>query len=596
MNTLQKYEKKFYLILLIGVIVYFPIFFNGFVWDDFYFILNNAQVHQLNFPILFGQNLFNLGPFYRPISALYFAMLYSVFGQGAFFYHLTQLSLHIVNTSLLFIFFCLFFDENISFFLCLLFLVHPINVESVAYIASSQSELFFLPGIIALLMSQKKNVTQQRILVISALLLLSVLTKETGLLFILLVVASRYIFKLGHEKLFLISAIVIGIIYIFFRIIVGGVTYSPPNDVPIAALPLFQRLLNAPAIVVYYLKIVIFPLTLTVSQEWVIKTITFAGFIFPFLFCLILAVFFILLGKHLYAKEKIPPIHEVKQHHKKEKLIISRNKFQLFLFFGLWFCLGIGMILQIIPLEMTVADRWFYFPLVGLLGLAGIGLGFLENSFRHNKKIYYFSAIILLSLLSLRSFIRTFNWHNNLSIYADVKHDSSNYIQTDVYATELFKAGNIQEAIFYGNKAVSVKPTIDNEYHLGLYYAQDKQFNNAIATYKRAVQLYQPAPTNQPKLAGLTWDGDIELKDVYIGLISAYLSINQPEEVITLINDQALKKFPSDSDLYRGLAIAYYNIYNQKAALDAISHAYKLHPDQNTANLYNRMKNNLPLN
>jgi len=84
MNTLQKYEKKFYLIFLIGIIIYFPIFFNGFVWDDLYFIINNPQVHQINIPELFGPSMFNSGPFYRPIPAVYFAIIYSLAGTHAF--------------------------------------------------------------------------------------------------------------------------------------------------------------------------------------------------------------------------------------------------------------------------------------------------------------------------------------------------------------------------------------------------------------------------------------------------------------------------------------------------------------------------------
>src|SRR6185437_7948862 len=115
MKTLQKYEKYFYLIVLIGGIIYLPIFFNGFVWDDFYFIINNPQVHQLNLFALFGHNDFNSGPFYRPLPAVYFAFIYTLAGNHAFLYHFLQLILHIVGTSLLFIFLCTFFSEYLAF-------------------------------------------------------------------------------------------------------------------------------------------------------------------------------------------------------------------------------------------------------------------------------------------------------------------------------------------------------------------------------------------------------------------------------------------------------------------------------------------------
>jgi hypothetical protein len=38
--------KYIRLFLLIGVIVYFPIFFNGFVWDDLLEIINKSEVHH----------------------------------------------------------------------------------------------------------------------------------------------------------------------------------------------------------------------------------------------------------------------------------------------------------------------------------------------------------------------------------------------------------------------------------------------------------------------------------------------------------------------------------------------------------------------
>src|SRR5437667_430114 len=116
-------------IVIIGIIVYANILANGFVWDDLH-TLQVPAFHTFNVINLFGPNDINLNSYYRPLTAVYFSLMYQVFGNVAFFYHFTQLTLHIIDTCLIFLLFCLFFPESISFFLALIFLLHPINVES----------------------------------------------------------------------------------------------------------------------------------------------------------------------------------------------------------------------------------------------------------------------------------------------------------------------------------------------------------------------------------------------------------------------------------------------------------------------------------
>src|SRR6266566_3309867 len=152
-------KKAIIIIAVIGFIVFSNSLFNGFVWDDVDYILNNPQVHQLSLPDIFDSNIFNTGLFYRPLQAMFFTSMYLLFGHQAFFYHLVQLTLHIIDTCLLFMFFCLFFTEGISLFLALVFLVHPINVESVAWISASVNEVCFFFGITALLLVHKQSLS-----------------------------------------------------------------------------------------------------------------------------------------------------------------------------------------------------------------------------------------------------------------------------------------------------------------------------------------------------------------------------------------------------------------------------------------------------
>ncbi len=187
-------EKSIYIIVILGFIVYFNAFFNGFAADDILYIVNNQLTHVVNIILAFGVNDFNSSGQYRPIPAFYFSLLYSLFSTIPFFYHLLQIILHIICTVLIYFLYRKFLSPAIALFLSLVFLVHPMNVESVSYIAQTVSPLLFLFGVIALLFSASKNLSNSKIVIIFSLLLLSLLTKESGGVFLLLVPLYQFLF------------------------------------------------------------------------------------------------------------------------------------------------------------------------------------------------------------------------------------------------------------------------------------------------------------------------------------------------------------------------------------------------------------------
>lgn len=114
-----------HIIVIFGLIAYSNSLFNNFVWDDKVFIINNPDFQNINILQLFENNLFNSGSFYRPIPAIYFGVLYYLFNSQPFFYHIFQISLHIINSCLLFILLKKLLNRAIAFFGSLLFLIHP---------------------------------------------------------------------------------------------------------------------------------------------------------------------------------------------------------------------------------------------------------------------------------------------------------------------------------------------------------------------------------------------------------------------------------------------------------------------------------------
>ena len=190
------------LIVLLGFIVYVNSFFNGFVWDDELQIVKNPLIRSLDNVLTFfkggtayveGQGTLG-GLYYRPLSTLFFALLYVIFGLNSAAFHIFQVLIHIASSVLLFFVFKKFLGDKISILLSTVFLVHPMNVESVAYLSSLQTTLSFFFGIFALYLSlRSSNVSYKRLAIICFLLLLSLLSKESGILFLFFVICFFYI-------------------------------------------------------------------------------------------------------------------------------------------------------------------------------------------------------------------------------------------------------------------------------------------------------------------------------------------------------------------------------------------------------------------
>lgn len=303
-----------------------PIFSNGFVWDDLTLNVSNVSMHRCSLPFLFGSNPVNIYLFYRPIQAMYFACIYPVFGEQALYYHLLQLLLHITVAYLLFILYCRFFRSTLSLFLALLFLLHPINVESVAWISASANPMYLLFGISALLLVTKGNLTLRKIAIITPLLLLCTLTKDIGISFMVLTIGYMYIFRLRGLKPLILSGISISIIYMLMRMFLGKTTGFIASNLPIAELPFPVRLLNIPAIFIFYVTTFFYPQHLIIMQDWVVRNLTLQNFVIPLLFGVIFFALLFLSLRLLYKNENT--IIASKTHYGKKIIRANYNGLQ----------------------------------------------------------------------------------------------------------------------------------------------------------------------------------------------------------------------------------------------------------------------------
>ncbi|MEK7572127.1 MAG: tetratricopeptide repeat protein [Patescibacteria group bacterium] len=551
--------KVAHYLVIIGFLVFGNMLFNSFVADDITLILTNPTIHSLsNFSTLLfqiqphagGQGLFT-GSYYIPLTLISFSSLYTFFGDTPFFFHFFQLLLHIANAILLFSIFTSFFSKRIALFLSLLFLVHPINQESVAYIANLQEVLFLFWGLLALFYYQKfrkDHISWKTITIVSAFIFLSLLAKVTGVLFIPLILLLVFISHKKHFFYFLIGfGITLGV-YFLLKSSAQQVLFAvEPSSITQANLA--TRLLNIPAIIFYYIGTFFFPKTLITHQDWLITSVTVTSFYIPLLLDLI---FFACLGVLGIISSRV-----------------SKKTFSTFLFFSLWFVLGLLLHAQIIPLDFTVADRWFYFPIVGLLGVIAVAI----QMFKINPKVFVVVGLIIVVILSIRTIVRNANWRNGYSLYThDLVFAQDNVYLNGLLGNEYMNMRKYDEALLYFNKVATIKPLQERNWiNIGASYYSKGDLKSAEKYFKKASEV-----------------GRLQTKYDRLGLL--YITEGRLKEA-RMVYQTAVKEYPMYQRAQLYLAYCEYKLGNKEKALELATKAYQTAPSNESQYVLTQITN-----
>lgn len=171
----------------------------GFLWDDYTLIVNNPKITSLkNVPDFFTKGFWEntekarKGGYYRPLILLSYAIDYQLYRLKPWGYHLTNLLVHLLVVSMIFIFLLsLELDTLLSFASALLFGISPFVKEPVGWI-SGRTDLFAALFVLISLYFFNKYLTNKKIGAL-ALFYLSFLfamwSKESAYMFPILALA-----------------------------------------------------------------------------------------------------------------------------------------------------------------------------------------------------------------------------------------------------------------------------------------------------------------------------------------------------------------------------------------------------------------------
>jgi hypothetical protein len=182
--------KRLILIILVGFVLYLPsLFFSFSYFDDQVLILENFNFlrNLNNFGKAFEIEVFHTQGFsasyYRPILTLSFMLDAQVSGISPFFYHLSNIIYHLLASVLFFIFLKkIKIEEKISFYISLIFLVHPVLTQAVSWIPGRNDSLLTIFTLLSFifLINYLENRNFWFLFLYFLFFFIALLTKESG--------------------------------------------------------------------------------------------------------------------------------------------------------------------------------------------------------------------------------------------------------------------------------------------------------------------------------------------------------------------------------------------------------------------------------
>lgn len=484
----QKYSMLAVLMLIIlTLVIYWPVQNYDFIsFDDSMYITKNGHVQSGitldGLKWAFSTKYFGL---WHPVTWLSYMLDYQLYRFNAGGYHWTNVIIHIFNSVLLFFLFrTLTGAVWRSAFVAALFAIHPINVESVAWIAERKNVLstFFWMLTMLFYVRYVKKPDWKRYLPVFISLALGLMSKPmlVTLPFVLLLMDywplnrnamntrnetdPRLTLDAGKEKL---SFLILEKIPLFILSAISiGITISTPQS---TSLPQFEGTINSGFIqrihnVIFsyavYLKKLFWPVDLSIPYlylhipPWQI-----------FLSAIVLIVITIFVCKY-FKKYPYLPVG------------------------WLWYLGTLVPVIGIVQIgEHTMADRYAYVTFIGLFIMIAWGAEQIASKNIILKKIFVVASVLIMIFLTVATYNQLKPWANTVTLFEDtLKKDPNNYVAYALLGQELVKNGENEKALYYYDMTLKLTPGVYSAYiNKGLILQRLGRRHEAIQIFKEAI-------------------------------------------------------------------------------------------------------------
>lgn len=459
LNLLNNNLFNFFLFFLFLLCVYVKTFNFPFIWDDIEMIVNNSFIQDVgNVKHIFTHSAFgepfSTQKFYRPVQILSYFINYTLTGLNPIYFRLFNVFCFSCIGGLIFLISRLFsFSKIHSFFISLIFIIHPIHVEIITYVSGRGDILYILFCLLAFYFFMISNRTLNNFIVVF-FVILAFFTKENSVIFPLILVLYNFLFN--QKKFDIVTSILflLSIIYSSFRV------FSLKSSTALSWInhaSFYEKLATLPYVFVEYFKLFIFPYPLHMEYHNVESS-----FLNIYLFVFIL-VLFILFYVRRFSDDK-----------------------KLFDFGILWFFTCLIPFMHIfVSLSSTVRQHWASFAILGLL--------FSMFSLFKNKQIKFFNTGVVLFIVILVAITNHRNsfWSNAEMLYKnDLKYAPQSFVLWNNLGYEKFKKKDFDLAEKFFLKSIYSSPNYLYDValnNLGVITEMKGDFQLAKYYYKKSI-------------------------------------------------------------------------------------------------------------
>jgi tetratricopeptide (TPR) repeat protein len=425
------------LAFLAAFLLYLPALKSGFIWDDNVFITNPLAVGSNPYAPYFGK-----GVYFRPFLQIINTLDFSLWHLDPLGWHLTNIFLHAVNGLLVYLLAFKLLEDRLgeaavrtALAAALLFALHPIHIESVAWISGRTdilATMFFIPAFLSFIMYEERGDALSLVL-LGLFFMFSLFCKENAVALIPVVLAYGIIKKMPKTRISLAVLIVSALTAVNFLVLRVGSGFNRVTAAPGKSGSFFSSVggSNAGTIIGavkklalgsgYYVDKLILPFNLNLLPDIPSNPLYVVFFILPAAVGLV--------------------------------FVLRRRGVELFLL--LWAVAALLPSLAILfsNAASPIGERYLYLPSVGFVILAAMGLGSVGS-----RRVFIALAAALMIVYTAAAAVRLNDWRGNDVLWEATVHQNPDNIGARVnLASARMRLGLYDDARVHLLKALEKK-------------------------------------------------------------------------------------------------------------------------------------------